>query len=213
MRLSSKTIAFLAVGLLSAAAGCSPATQYNKGIEMSYHPSGKADAQERLVNSAVELKQDSDQTTIKEAGGIYIGELEVLAAKTSDFASGSGGKSLGGRVSLEAANRGATHYYLASSSVEHSVQAASGPGLRIGNNNSESVAKTKARFVLYRVEQASWEKLPKAFVPDTPVKKDAVAAQPAAAPAEKAADPSAADAAKKPDGKSETPKAADAAKK
>lgn len=210
MRLRHATLALFAITLLAAGAvGCSPATQYNKGIEMSYHPSGKADAQERLVNSAVELKQDSDQQIVKDAGGVYLGELEVLAAKTSDFASGSGGQSLAGRVSLEAANRGATHYYLAASSVEHSVQAASGPHISIGGNNSESVAKTKARFVLYRVEQASWEKLPKSYQPDTPV--NAVAAKPAAAPPEtKAADPAAGP---KPDGKSETPKGADAAKK
>jgi hypothetical protein len=166
MRMRLVAVGFLALGLC--AVGCSPATQYNKGIEMSYHPSGKADGQARLVSSAIELKQDSDQNTIKEAGGVYLGELEVIAAKSSDFSGGAGGKSLSGRVSLEAANRGATHFYLAASDVEHTVERASGPTVSFGHSggSSESVARTKARFVLYRVEQDKWAALPKNYQPE-----------------------------------------------
>lgn len=166
MHTRSLLVGLLALGLWSV--GCSPATQYNKGIEMSYHPSGKADAQEKLVSSAIELKQDSDQAAIKEAGGIYLGELEVIAAKNSDFASGGGGAKAGlsGRVSLEAANRGATHFYLAASNTEHSVQQASGPHIGIGGSSSEQVAKTHARYVLYRVEQEKWAALPEAYKPE-----------------------------------------------
>lgn len=156
---------FVVVGLLGVAA-CTPASTYNKGIEMSYHPSGKADAQQKLVNSAIELKQDSDQQTVKDAGGIYLGELEVLAARSQDFASGAGATGLSGRVSLECATRGATHFYMASSSVEHSVQQAQGPHLSIGGNGSEQVNKTKVRYVLYRVEQDGWAKLPKNYQPE-----------------------------------------------
>lgn len=158
--------------LALALAACNPATTYNRGIEMSYKPSGKADAQERIVYSAVQLKQDSDQSTVKEAGGIYLGDLEVLAAKNSSFEGGSGANGLSGRVSLEAANRGATHFYLAASTVEHSMEATGGPSFRMGGASSEAVAKTKARFVLFRVEADKWEKLPKEFQPTTPVKPE-----------------------------------------
>lgn len=191
MRKSLFVLGLVAFGLVSV--GCSPATQYNKGIEMSFHPSGKADAQQKVVSSAIELKQDSDQTTIKEAGGIYLGELEVIAAKNSDFASGGGGAKAGlsGRVSLEAANRGATHFYLASSNTEHSVQQASGPHIGIGGSSSEQVAKTHARFVLYRVEQDKWASLPKPYQPEAmPGAAPATTTTGAAAPEAKAADPS-----------------------
>lgn len=174
MRKSLFALGLVAFGLV--VVGCSPATQYNKGIEMSYHPSGKADAQQKVVSSAIELKQDSDQATIKEAGGLYLGELEVIAAKNSDFAAGGGGAKAGlsGRVSLEAANRGATHFYLASSNTEHTVQQASGPHIGIGGSSSEQVAKTHARYVLFRVEQDKWSALPKQYQPE---------AMPGAAPA------------------------------
>src|SRR5262245_47677139 len=109
MRQHLLALGFITFGML--AVGCGPSTQYNRGVEMSFHPSGKAEGGPRLVSSAVELKQDSDQNAIKEAGGIYLGELEVVAEKSADFQTAGGGKTLSGRVSLEAANRGATHFY------------------------------------------------------------------------------------------------------
>lgn len=162
-------IRLLAAGLLTLglfAAGCTPASTYDKGIEMSFHPSGKADAQGKLVNSAVELKQESDQQLVKDAGGIYMGELEVIAARNQSLAGGAGGSGLSGRVSLEVATRGGTHFYMASSSVEHSVQQASGPHISIGGNGSEQVNKTKIRYVIYRLEQDGWAKLDKKYQPD-----------------------------------------------
>lgn len=198
MRKSLLVLGVVAASLMMAV-GCTPATQFNKGVEMSFHPSGKADAQQKIVSSAIELKQDSDQTTIKEQGGIYLGELEVVAAKNSDFASGGGGAKAGlsGRVSLEAANRGATHFYLASSNTEHSVQQASGPHVGIGGNSSEQVAKINARFVLYRVEQEKWAALPKPYQPEAmPGAPTTTAATPA--PEAKAADPAAVKPADKP---------------
>lgn len=194
MRLSLFALGFLGFGLLSV--GCSPATQYNKGIEMSYHPSAKADAQERLVSSAVELNQDSDQALIKQAGALYLGELEVIAAKNSGFASSGQGakKGLSGRVSLEAANRGATHFYLAASKVEHTVQQSSGPHIGIGgagSSSSEQVAKTHARYVLFRVEQDKWSELPKEYQPEAMPGAQPTTTTAAASPETKAAEPAA----------------------
>lgn len=177
MRQHLLAIGFVTFGLL--AVGCGPATQYNRGVDMSFHPSGKAEGGPRLVSSAVELKQDSDQNAIKEAGGVYLGELEVVAEKSADFQTSGGGKTLSGRVSLEAANRGATHFYLAASDTQRSVQAAQGPHVSFGQGNAEQVARTKARFVLYRVEMDKWSALPKNYQPE--------AAPGAAPPAAKAA--------------------------
>jgi hypothetical protein len=187
-------------GLAGAAPACSPATQYNRGIDMSYHPSSTAAAQERVVDSAVELKTDADQQKIKDAGGIYLGELEVLAEKTGDFASGSGGKSLSGRVSLEAANRGATHFYLAASKVEHTVQQASGMHIGIGNSNAESVQRIHCRFVLFRVEPAAWDALPTEYKPELAASlRGKAPAAPAAASAAAPAGGAPADASKPPE--------------
>jgi hypothetical protein len=170
MRIPALFIGFVALG---AVAACQPATTYNRGVEMSYHPSGKADAQEKLVNSAVEIKTDGDQKLIKDAGGIYLGELEVSAEKSTSYASGAtgGGATLSGRVSLEVANRGGTHFYLAKLDTENAVAPASN-GVHVGIGNSgggETVQRTKARYVVYRVEQADWAKLDKQYQPDTPV--------------------------------------------
>lgn len=168
-------IPYLVAGfvVLGAIAACQPSTTYNRGLEMSYHPSGKADAQEKLVNSAVELKQDSDQKLIKDAGGLYMGELEVIAEKSTSYASGAtaGGSTLSGRVSLEVANRGGTHFYLAKLDSENGIAQAS-PGIHVGignNGSSEAVQRTHARYVVYRLEQDSWAKLEKKYQPDTPV--------------------------------------------
>lgn len=170
MRISALVMGFVVVG---AVAACQPATTYNRGMDMTFHPSGKADAQEKLVSSAVEIKADADQKLIKDAGGIYMGELEVSAEKSTSYASGAtgGGATLAGRVSLEVANRGGTHFYLAKLDTENAVAPASqGVHVGIGNGGGgETVQRTKARYVVYRVEQGDWAKLDKKYQPDTPV--------------------------------------------
>lgn len=180
-RIVALTFGLLTLGVL----GCQPTTTFNRGVDMSYHPSGKADAQERIVYSAIELKTEQDQDKVKGLGGVYLGELEVVAEKTDDFRTGGGGKALSGRISLEAANRGATHYYLAASSVEHSMES-SGGGVSIGlkTNGAQNVQKMKARYTLFRVEQDKWSALPKEYAPETAVKRDGAAAS--AAPEAKA---------------------------
>ena len=170
---------FAGFAVLGAVVACQPPTTYDRGIQMSYHPSGKADAQEKLVSSAVEIKTDGDQKLIKDAGGIYLGELEVSAEKSTSYASGAttGGATLAGRVSLEVANRGGTHFYLAKLDSENGVSPSSEDHVhvRVGNSavtasgGGETVQRTTARYVVYRVEQADWSKLDKQYQPDTPV--------------------------------------------
>lgn len=136
--------------------GCSPATTYNRGIDVSYHPSAAADGGGRLVGSAVSLNDDADARVLRGAGGVYLGELEVVASRSGPEV-GAGGASLVGRMSLEAATRGATHILLSSSSVEH--------GFERAGTTSYPVARTRVRFVLFRVEAAVWSQLPERLRP------------------------------------------------
>lgn len=155
---------FAPLGLAVALVACQPSTTYNRGVDMSFHPSGKADAQQRLVASAVELKADADQGVVKEAGGLYLGELEVVGEKAGAlYMTKEGGGNLAGRVSLEAASRGATHFFLASSRVEQSIETHQHGS---GNTSSTPVSRTHARFVLFRVERADWGKLPAGYRPE-----------------------------------------------
>ena len=160
--------------------GCAPATTYNRGIDISFHPSGKADAQERLVSSAVELKSEGDTKLLKDAGGIYLGELEVVGKKAGGMFMGqSGGNTLSGRISLEAASRGATHFYLASSDVESHLemhQTAS------GDTSATPTSKTHARYTLFRIEEVSWAKLPPPYRPEAMPSAQAPAAPASSTP-------------------------------
>ena len=106
--------------LLLGAAACTPATQYNRGINVDYRPASAAQGQERIVGSAVKYT-DKDLDALKAAGGVYLGELEVRAEKSKDLQSASGAGALDGRVSLEAAQRGASHFTLTASDIEHSI--------------------------------------------------------------------------------------------
>jgi hypothetical protein len=145
-------------------AACAPATTYNRGVDISFHPSARADAQPRVVASAVELRGESDTTLVKEAGGIYLGELEVVGQKAGlMYMSQSGGGTLSGRVSLEAASRGATHFYLASSRIENGVE--THPS-RNGSTTSIPTSKTHARYALFRVEPGGWANLPASYRPE-----------------------------------------------
>lgn len=157
---------FLPLTLLALSlAACAPATTYNRGIDISFHPSGKADAQQRVVASAIELRSESDTTLLKDAGGIYLGELEVVGKKAGGMYMGkSGAGTLSGRISLEAASRGATHFYLASSRVENGIET-----YRSADGRSTSAAptsETHARYVLFRLEPGAWSKLPQNYRPE-----------------------------------------------
>jgi len=177
--LSSMRFLLCSVFALSIAA-CAPSTTFNRGIDISFHPSGKADAQQRLVSSAVELKTENETTLVKDTGAVYLGELEVIGEKAGGMYMGKAGAStLSGRISLEAANRGATHFHLASSRVEHGIETHTSPG---GNSTSAPTSKTHARYVLFRLEPVAWEKLPNAYRP-TAVVASSPGSAPNAAPA------------------------------
>lgn len=157
-----RLVFFLAVS--SFATACSPATTYNRGIDISYHPSGKADGGERLVYSAVELKTEEEEQRIRTEGGVYMGELEVVGQRAGAMftGAGSGASTLAGRVSIEAANRGATHFYAASTNVTN--------GLELQGDTMVPTSKTQVRFVLFRLEADAWDRMPANLRPETPVK-------------------------------------------
>ncbi len=143
--------------LCAAIAACQPSTQYNRGISMGFQPSARMTGQERITASAVELR--TDQTAgLEEAGAIYLGSLDVQGERTGPSAI-SGGRTFAGRVSLDAAARGATHFALVTSGTSRHVE-------QVGQTSYVSVAKTQARFALYRIEPQHWESLPANLRPD-----------------------------------------------
>lgn len=123
---------------------CAPATTYNRGIAISYHPSARADGEPKVVDSATELRSEAEEQALREAGARYLGELEVVGEKAGAVYTGAGNgpATLSGRISLEAANRGATHFRAASSRTESTVEAQ--------GRAMVPVSKTYVRYVLYR---------------------------------------------------------------
>jgi hypothetical protein len=136
--------ALLALSLSLSAFACMPATTYNRGIDISYHPSAKADGEAKIVDSATELRSEAEEAALKEAGARYLGELEVTGEKAGAAFTGSGNgpSTLSGRISLEAANRGATHFRAASSRTEQTMES--------NGKSFMPVSKTHVRYVLYR---------------------------------------------------------------
>jgi hypothetical protein len=188
-----KIASLVVLGALSLAA-CTPASQYNRGVDVNFQNAGGVPSQSRMLNSAIELKSEADQNVIKEAGGVLIGELTVIAERTSNLGESGGAAGLGGRISIEAGGRGATHFYLAASDVVHATEFGNrSPGISFGPGNSQQVSRTKARYNLFRVEEANWDKLPKNFKPEASAKaaspagstQTTSAAAPAPAPAAK----------------------------
>jgi hypothetical protein len=125
-------------------AACAPATTYNRGIEISYHPSAKADGEAKVVDSATELQSEAEEQALRASGAKYLGELEVVGEKAGAMftGSGQGASTLSGRISIEAANRGATHFRAASSRTENGVEAQ--------GKTLVPTSKTHVRYVLYR---------------------------------------------------------------
>lgn len=157
---------YLDLGLALVAVACTPASQYNRGINVDYKPSGAAAGQSRLVGSALKYA-DKDLETIKATGAVYLGELEAHAEKDTDLSNQSGANGLEGRMSLEAAQRGATHFTLTASDVEHKLAPSTGfsatPFQRNGVAQTQGI---KARYALWRVEPGKWSELPKELRPE-----------------------------------------------
>lgn len=179
IRTSLRTFVFASLfGIAAASVACQPATTFNRGLAFSFEPSSRAEGQGRLVPSATALRAEGDQEKVKAAGGVYLGELEAVGERAG--AGGSQGASaLAGRVSLEAAARGATHTYLVASGVESRLEHA-----RVGDTHTATpVAKLRARYALYRVEAAQWETLPVEIRPAGAAAATTAPAPPPAPPA------------------------------
>lgn len=128
----------------SATVACMPATTYNRGIDISYHPSAKADGESKIVDSATELRSEEEEARLRASGARYLGELEVVGEKAGAAFTGSGHgtSTLSGRISLEAANRGATHFRATTSRTEKTMES--------NGKSFMPVSKTHVRYVLYR---------------------------------------------------------------
>lgn len=135
--------------LLLAVAACGGASSApaSAPIAFAYHASEAPP----LVGKAVEIDQTAEQTLLV-AGAAPMGEIEMVSANDDT-------KLFEERAAPLAAARGATHYKLAATSVEN-VMEESGP---FGAAHEES--RTRARFVLYRVDRDVWPKLPTTLQP------------------------------------------------
>jgi len=135
---------FLLLGLAACGASQQPASQ---PIAFAYH----AAEAPLLVAKAVEIDTVFEQTLLV-AGASPMGEIEMVSAADDT-------KVFEERAAPLAAARGATHYRLAATSVEN-VMEESGV---FGAAHEES--RTRARFVLYRVDRDVWPKLPSPLQP------------------------------------------------
>lgn len=154
--------------LVLSLAACAPATSFQH-VDVAYQPSANVTAPEqRLAPSAVTYSE-GDVDAIKQAGGVYIGELELRGTR-GDMAQRSGATNLFGRASLEAAQRGATHFMLLSggSHIERhtstgAVFTPDGPAPTVSSSSEQIVT---ARFALMRVEPNRWNDLRAPLRPD-----------------------------------------------
>ena len=156
--------------LVFSIAACTPGSAFQQ-VDVAYQPSAKVDTPEqRLAPSAVTFSE-SDLDAIKKAGGVYLGELDIRGER--GIAAGSqqnGPTNLVGRASLEAAQRGATHFMLLTGGERMQGTGASGVAF-----TSDGPAPTAsgaidqivfARFALMRVEPAHWTDLRAGLRPD-----------------------------------------------
>ena len=149
-------------------AACAPSTSFEH-VDVAYQPSANMHEREtRIAPSAVTISE-SDVDAIKEAGGVYLGELELRGERGAAATQQSGATNLVGRASLEAAARGATHFMLVAggSHVEHHVSPGAGfspdgPTTTVSSTSEQIVV---ARFALMRVEPAHWNDLKAALRP------------------------------------------------
>jgi hypothetical protein len=148
--------------LVFSLAACAPSTSFQH-VNVAYQPSANLNAPEkRLAPSAVTFAE-SDADAIKQAGGIYLGELELRGSRGAMEAQQSGPTNLVGRASLEAAERGATHFMLLSGDTHIESHATSGVAFT-PNGPAPTVSSTSeqivvARFALMRVEPEHWKDL------------------------------------------------------
>ena len=150
---------------------CAPSTTFNRGINVDYRPSGEAKDQARLVGSAVPIAI-ADKATLTGMGAVYLGELEMRAERDDNLTGGSSGaKNLEGRASLEAAQRGATHFYNSESKIDKQMStgsSTSSSALLLGRNGqaADRVQVLTVRYALYRVEEDKWAGMTQELRPD-----------------------------------------------
>ncbi|MGH7283138.1 MAG: hypothetical protein ACRELY_16555 [Polyangiaceae bacterium] len=155
--------------LISSLAACAPATSFQH-VDVAYQPSANVHArEERLAPSAVTIS-DSDVDAIQKAGGVYLGELELRGERGELASQQNGPTNLRGRASLEAAQRGATHFMLLTGGahIERHTSAGftyspQGPSPTVSSSSEQIVT---ARFALMRVEPDHWNELRAALRPD-----------------------------------------------
>lgn len=153
----------LAVVGLVPSAGCLPSTQYNKGVDVDYRPSAASEGQSRVAGSAIAITEPQ-RSSLEQHGVVYLGELEAHAERDTINLS-TGARDLEGRMSIEAAMRGATHFELRSSAIDKRLERQASPLGTASHDATTQVSRLKVRYALYRVEPARWSELPRGLVP------------------------------------------------
>lgn len=159
---------FLVAALLVFATACGPATSFDR-VAINYQPSANVTTQLPRITSEAVSYENADLSTLNAAGAVYIGEIDLRGERGDGPINGaSGPANLIGRASLEAAQRGATHYMLLAGDVEQKP----GPQTVVvtqhaafASNNMEQ--EVTARFAMLRIEPAQWATLPAALRPQT----------------------------------------------
>ena len=152
-----------------ALAACAPNTSFQH-VDVAYQPSANVRAPEnRLAPSAITFSE-GDTDAIERAGGVYIGELVVRGSRGPMEAQQSRPTNLVGRASLEAAQRGATHFMLLAGDTHierHTSNGVAftpeGPATTVSSTTEQIVV---ARFALMRVEPEHWDDLRVALRPE-----------------------------------------------
>jgi hypothetical protein len=150
-------------------AACASGSTFQK-VDVAYQPSANVHAREqRLAASAITFSE-SDADAIESAGGVYLGELDLRGSRGVLESQQSGATNLVGRASLEAAQRGATHFMLLSGDTHIESHAASGvaftaqgPAPTVSSSTEQVVV---ARFALMRVEPDHWNALRASLRPE-----------------------------------------------
>jgi hypothetical protein len=152
----------LGLVLVCSAIGCE-STTFDRGATSTFHP--RAAEHARLVDSAIEVRDAADLPSIEQADGVYLGDLDVDAGRTSiaqTLGPNESEDSLKGRVSLEVASRGGTHFHAVAFETESGGAAASP---RYGKGQ---IQRVHVRYAIYRVEPLGWPKLDAKYRPEHP---------------------------------------------
>ena len=156
----------LLLAAIASSVACAPATTF-ANIAVDYRPSPSVTGvYSRVTGSAITFAE-SDKAALDQAGAVYLGEIEVHGVRGGLVSGGAGPANLTGRSSLEAAQRGASHFILLTGDVQRIT---TGTDVVVTRYGAYAAPRTEqdvtARYALLRVEPGHWQELPPALRPE-----------------------------------------------